>query len=375
LTNYGFRGVCGQSARWNPHKHCGFVEFEKAAIPGFVEREATWAEAIQSVSGYLTLQVTSRGNILAGMPLDQIGKAYAAMLYQNRQETILRDQAEDLGEVSGDFSSRSATQSGAYLSAKAKVMGRSLGLMAEAMAQTLLQAYERSGQSLDQRTLQEITAEVDLFFEAKRKLLRMTADQLVSQVFPGPAQNKNPRLPHALEKQMETELSRATSKAKRDLAIKHHEILLDHRSSAVKGYAAAMGKQWDVFISHASEDKDFVEPLARALAQSGLRVWFDATALTVGDSLRRKIDEGLSSSRYGVVVLSPSFFAKTWPQQELDGLVSKEVEGIKVILPVWHKIDFEGVKARSPMLSGRLAAKSSDGIEKVTIDLRAAMGL
>lgn len=74
-------------------------------------------------------------------------------------------------------------------------------------------------------------------------------------------------------------------------------------------------------------------------------------------------------------MLSPNFFAKTWPQHELDGLVSKEVSGIKVILPVWHNIDFEGVRAHSPMLAGRLAAKSSDGIEKVVSDLRAAMTL
>jgi hypothetical protein len=309
------------------------------------------------------------------MPLDQIGKTYAAMLYQKRQEEILADQTEALEKVGEDFGSRNMTRSGPYLSARAKVIGKSLGLMAEAMAQTLLQAYERSGQSLDQTTLEEIIQEVNLFYDAKHKQLRMTADNLVSQVFPGSEADKVPRLPHALEAQMESELSGATAKAKRGLVIKHHEVLLDHKSAAVRGYAAAMGKQIDVFVCHASEDKDFVEPLARALAQSGLRVWFDATALTVGDSLRRKIDEGLSSSRYGVVVLSPNFFAKTWPQQELDGLVSKEVEGIKVILPVWHNIDFEGVKERSPMLSGRLAAKSSDGIEKVIIDLRAAMGL
>jgi hypothetical protein len=76
-----------------------------------------------------------------------------------------------------------------------------------------------------------------------------------------------------------------------------------------------MGKQWDMFISHASEDKEsFVRPLASALKNTGLLVWFDETALTVGDSLRGKIDEGLAQSRYGIVVLSPNFFAKRWPQ-------------------------------------------------------------
>ena len=50
---------------------------------------------------------------------------------------------------------------------------------------------------------------------------------------------------------------------------------------------------YDVFISHASEDKDtVVRPLANALLQRGLKVWYDEFELKIGDSLRRKIDKG-----------------------------------------------------------------------------------
>lgn len=77
---------------------------------------------------------------------------------------------------------------------------------------------------------------------------------------------------------------------------------------------------WDVFISHASEDKEaVVRPMAAALVQAGLRVWYDEFTLTLGDGLRESIDRGLAQSRYGIVVLSPSFFGKRWPQQELSG--------------------------------------------------------
>ena len=79
--------------------------------------------------------------------------------------------------------------------------------------------------------------------------------------------------------------------------------------------------EWDVFIGHASEDKDdFVRSLAERLRHEGLRVWYDDFTLTVGDSLRRSIDRGLARSRYGVVVISPNFLRKEWPQKELDGL-------------------------------------------------------
>jgi len=125
--------------------------------------------------------------------------------------------------------------------------------------------------------------------------------------------------------------------------------------------------EWDVFISHASEDKeDFARPLAERLRSHGLRVWFDEFTLTVGDSLRRSIDRGLSRSRYGIVVISPNFLQKEWPQKELDGLVAREVEGIKVILPVWHNIGAEQIRAHSPTLADRLAVSSSKGLDHVT---------
>jgi hypothetical protein len=103
--------------------------------------------------------------------------------------------------------------------------------------------------------------------------------------------------------------------------------------------------EWDVFISHAKEDQDFVRPLAGNLRDRGLKVWFDEFTLVVGDSLRRSIDRGLAHSRFGVVVISPNFLRKEWPQKELDGLVAREVNGIKVILPVWHNIGADEIRS------------------------------
>jgi hypothetical protein len=97
---------------------------------------------------------------------------------------------------------------------------------------------------------------------------------------------------------------------------------------------------WDVFISHASEDKAIVaRPLAQLLEAADLRVWLDEAQLRLGDSLRERIDEGLAQSRFGVVILSPAFFAKQWTQSELDGWFARETSDQKKILPVWHEID------------------------------------
>jgi hypothetical protein len=132
---------------------------------------------------------------------------------------------------------------------------------------------------------------------------------------------------------------------------------------------------WDVFIRHASEDKGaLVADLAKALQAAGVSVWYDDFTLTIGDSLRRSIDRGLAHSKFGVVVLSPAFFAKEWPQRELDGLVSRENEGTKVVLPVWHTVDVEYVRRFSPMLADRLGISSERGIEGITAAILAAIG-
>jgi hypothetical protein len=126
-------------------------------------------------------------------------------------------------------------------------------------------------------------------------------------------------------------------------------------------------KKYDVFISHASEDKEKIaRPLYAALTNKGVSVWFDEAELEIGDSLRRKIDEGLARCRYGIVVLSPRFLAKQWPQRELDGLIARETTcGKKAILPVWHELDATTLLDYSPSLADRLAVRSEEGLSMV----------
>lgn len=127
---------------------------------------------------------------------------------------------------------------------------------------------------------------------------------------------------------------------------------------------------FDVFISHASEDKDgVVRALAAELTRGGARVWYDELTLRIGDNLRRKIDEGLANSRFGVVVLSPSFFSKEWPQAELDALFAREMNGTKVILPVWHQLTKQQVAQFSPLMAGRLAARTEAGISEAAAQI------
>jgi hypothetical protein len=134
-------------------------------------------------------------------------------------------------------------------------------------------------------------------------------------------------------------------------------------------------REFDVFVSHASEDKDsIVRPLAQALQERGLEVWFDEFELRIGDSLRRRIDAGIARSHFGIVVLSHAFFAKDWPQYELDGLVTMSVSGKQVLLPLWHEISKDEVMSQSPSLADKVALRTSDySVEEIAEEIAAVV--
>lgn len=120
-------------------------------------------------------------------------------------------------------------------------------------------------------------------------------------------------------------------------------------------------EEYDVFISHAFEDKEsFVRELADTLMEDyNIKVWYDEFSIEWGDSLRKSIDKGLKLSKFGIVVISKNFIKKGWTNYELDGLFQKEMTYGKTILPIWHDITKDEVQDFSPSLAGRKALNTS----------------
>lgn len=126
---------------------------------------------------------------------------------------------------------------------------------------------------------------------------------------------------------------------------------------------------YDLFISHASEDKaTFVHRLVEELQSFGLKVWYDRAELRLGRPLREQIDAGLAAAAHGVIVLSKAFFAKNWPQAELDALharVMSAPSGQVLLIPVWHGVSQKDVEQFSLLLAPLYAANSGDGVTAV----------
>lgn len=121
-------------------------------------------------------------------------------------------------------------------------------------------------------------------------------------------------------------------------------------------------QEYDVFVSHAWEDKeDFVEEFVEELRNLGVNVWYDKSRIKWGDSMRRKIDEGLKKSKFGVVVLSPNYIAegKYWTKAELDGLFQMESVNGKTLLPIWHKLTKKEIMDYSPIIASKLAMNTA----------------
>lgn len=154
-----------------------------------------------------------------------------------------------------------------------------------------------------------------------------------------------------------------------------NEMLLnaeEHISNSV----LEQNTEYDLFISHASEDKEeFVRPLAETLEGMGIKVWYDEFTLKVGDSLRKSIDLGLVKSKYGTVILSPSFCSKNWTQYELDAMVAREMNGHKMILPIWHRITKDEVINFSPTLADKVALNTAiSSIQEIAYQLSDVIG-
>lgn len=124
--------------------------------------------------------------------------------------------------------------------------------------------------------------------------------------------------------------------------------------------------RWDAFVSHASEDKAAVaRPLANELAKHSVRVWLDEAEILFGQSIRAKVDEGLARSRFGILIVSPSFLNKEWTRAEIGGLFAREMAGSNVLIPVWHNVSYGDLVRHSPLLADRLALNTLAGLPVV----------
>ena len=96
-------------------------------------------------------------------------------------------------------------------------------------------------------------------------------------------------------------------------------------------------KEFDVFISYFSGDKDFARKIAGDLQNRDLHVWRDEGEIDIGDSISDKIQEGLKRSFTFIIVLSPEALKRPWVKEELRAAYNLRLAEELKILPVVYK--------------------------------------
>jgi hypothetical protein len=90
-----------------------------------------------------------------------------------------------------------------------------------------------------------------------------------------------------------------------------------------------------VFLSHTHADKPFVRMVAADIEASGLDLWLDELEILPGDSILRKVSEGIQGSRFLVAFLSTESVASRWVQEELEMAMTLQLgSGQVVVIPL-----------------------------------------
>ena len=156
------------------------------------------------------------------------------------------------------------------------------------------------------------------------------------------------------------------SKQRQDLKKQYEDRIKELEAQKLQAYSMDIppmvhsqekddSEEYDVFVSYASEDAEFVKSFVEELKKNGVRVWFDQSALGWGDNLRKGIDRGLRKSKFGIVILSPDYIkpGKYWTAHELEGLMQVEGDLQHKLLPVWHHLTKQDVLNYSPILASK----------------------
>jgi hypothetical protein len=260
------------------------------------------------------------------------------------------------------------------------VISQYLADLAEAKISSIRDAYTQTNTSLTGETvddaIQAIRTSLETVISARIGAWRGSlalVQQRMGQTVTGGAE--------ALA-EAERELKRRAGKlyekaeAKLDVLLQSSLAASERNDVVESRNSAEVSPLFDVFISHATEDKPYVEPLVKALEAAGIKVWFDKTALEWGDDLRPSIDLGLANCRYGIVIFSKAFLRKKkWTEYELNSLFALEQPGRKMVLPIWHGITREDVLEYGAGFADRLAKVSSkDSYEDIVESLLALLG-
>lgn len=121
-------------------------------------------------------------------------------------------------------------------------------------------------------------------------------------------------------------------------------------------------KQYDLFLSHANQDKqDYVDELKKSLDKLGISIFYDKDTLNWGNRWKEKILDGVEKAEFAIIVISENFFGREWTERELNNLMMRQNNsGQEIILPILHNITHKQLEEKYPEITEIQYLNSND---------------
>lgn len=114
------------------------------------------------------------------------------------------------------------------------------------------------------------------------------------------------------------------------------------------------------FLCHASEDKTLARMIAHSLQAAGIETFFDEWEMRAGDSLRMKLDAGLTDCTHFIALLTPRSIQKPWVQAEMDAAFVRKVKGSCRFIPLRSGLSHEDLP---PLLGALISSEIGDNYQ------------
>lgn len=120
-------------------------------------------------------------------------------------------------------------------------------------------------------------------------------------------------------------------------------------------------KDLDLFICHASEDKDLIaRPLKKYFDENGLNAWYDEDSILFSDSISNKIYKGIKNSKGAIIILSENFYKKEWALLEFGGIIYKWFSDEGVLYLLYWDVDIKNVNEKLSFIGNIRGLKMID---------------
>lgn len=291
-------------------------------------------------------------------------EAYIEKKFISFKFPLIDKTEEEVKKVKSNLNARGLLHSGQFISLPYKIRQNSIETLTKEFLKLEIEIRVKNNIKFNEDMLKKIEDKLIKFVDHEFENLIYETKKEANLINFGDENFEKGFLPNILR-----DKNKIIDSLKNELEIKKYELLISAATLEVKKEEQ---KEYDAFLSHASEDKKIIaDKLVKKLIGQGLKIWYDDFCIKPGDSIREKIDEGLLKSRHGLLLLSKNFFKKDWCKKELNALFLKNIDNIKnKIFPIWFGVNHDDVKNYSLLIADIKAFRlSEDNIDEIIKDI------